>query len=352
MNDELGNDNPLGGRYSRQARFAGVGAEGQRRIEGGRAVVCGCGALGTVSANGLARAGVGFIRIVDRDFIELNNLQRQSLFCERDIADNLPKAEAAARALRGINSSIQVEGVVADLDHTNIASLCGDVDLILDGTDNFEARFLINDFASKVGKPWIFAGCIGSEAQSMTIVPGRTPCLRCLMRTPPGAADSPTCETAGILGPASSIIANFQVAEALKILSGNVDAINPGFLVLDVWDNTFRRLKLDGLRSGETCPVCDEKRYDWLSGKEGAQTTRLCGRNAVQVAPPSKGAIVDLKKLAERLGEIGTVTVNRFLLKAAVEGYEFTVFPDGRAIVKGTDDPAEARTLYSKYVGG
>lgn len=338
-------------RYSRQARFAGLGAEGQSRIQAGRVVVVGCGALGSVAANGLVRAGVGFVRVVDRDFIELNNLQRQFLYCERDVADNLPKAEAAARALRAINSEIVIEGIVADLDRGNIAALCGDVDVIVDGTDNFEIRYLLNDFAAFSGKPWIFAGCIGSEAQTLTILPGRTPCLRCLMPSAPNAGDAPTCETAGILGPASAIVANFQVAETLKILSGHCEAVNPGFVVFDVWDNTFRRLRLDGIKAGNSCPVCDEQRYDWLHGQEGAQPTRLCGRNAVQISPPRK-ATIDLAALASRLDEIGTTNLNRFLLKAIVEGYELTIFPDGRAIIKGTDDIAEARTLYNRFVGG
>lgn len=337
-------------RYSRQMRFAGLGAEGQRRLLASRVTVCGCGALGTVIANGLARAGVGFLRVVDRDFIELNNLQRQLLFDEADIAANLPKAEAAVRKLRRINSAIEIEAVVTDIDHTNIHALCHDADLLLDGTDNFETRFLLNDYACKTGKPWVFGGCIGSEGQCMTILPGRTPCLRCFLESAPPAGTAPTCETAGILSSISTIIASFQVAEAIKILSGHAEHINDGFLVIDIWENTLRRLRLEGLKEQADCPVCKHGRYDWLEGAAGTHTTRLCGRNAVQVVPPNRQAI-NLDSLRQRVEPYASVSGSKFMLRFTADGYEFSVFPDGRAIIKGTDDLAAARSLYSRYIG-
>src|SRR5215218_6598302 len=234
-------------RYSRQMRFYGVAPEGQQKLVASRVTICGCGALGTVLANHLVRAGVGHVRIVDRDFIETHNLQRQILFDEQDVADNLPKAEAAARKLRLINSAVEVEPAVTDIDHTNIVDLVADADLILDGTDNFETRYLINDAAVKLGKPWIFGGVIGSEGQTMTIVPGKTPCIRCLIETSPPPGMTPTCETAGVLGPAVAVIASFEAIEAIKLLSGNPEALNTELIMVDVWEWSFRRLKVAGL---------------------------------------------------------------------------------------------------------
>src|SRR4051794_22157586 len=234
-------------RYSRQVRFPSLGEKGQRKLLDSRVTICGCGALGTVLANHLVRAGVGRIRIVDRDFIETHNLQRQILFDEQDVADNLPKAEAAARKLRLINSAVTIEPVVTDIDHTNILDLVGDADLILDGTDNFETRYLINDAAVKLGKPWIFGGVIGSEGQTMTIIPGKSPCIRCVIETAPPPGMTPTCETAGVLGPAVAVIASFEAVEAIKLLTGAFDALNRDIIMVDLWDWTFRQLKIAGL---------------------------------------------------------------------------------------------------------
>src|SRR5215467_5371091 len=261
-------------RYSRQVRFPQLGEEGQRALLGSRVALCGCGALGTVLANHLARAGVGSIRVIDRDFIETHNLQRQILFDEQDVADNLPKAEAAARKLRLINSQVTVESVV-----TNIDRLVEDADLILDGTDNFETRYLINDAAVKLGKPWIFGGVIGSEGQTMTIIPGQTPCLRCLIETAPPPGMTPTCETAGVLGPAVAVIASFEAIEAIKLLSGHLEAINEHLIMVDVWDWTFRQLKVANLLGKVDCPCCQRRQFDWLEGTMGSHTTTLCGRN-------------------------------------------------------------------------
>jgi molybdopterin/thiamine biosynthesis adenylyltransferase len=337
-------------RYSRQIRFPQLGEAGQQKLLKSRVTLCGCGALGTVLANHLARAGVGTIRIIDRDFIETHNLQRQILFDEDDVASNLPKAEAAARKIRAINSSIAVEPVVTDLDHTNILNLVGDADLILDGTDNFETRYLINDAAVKLDTPWIYGGVIGSEGQTMTIVPGKTPCLRCLIETAPPPGMTPTCETAGVLGPAVAVIASFEAIEAIKLLSGKYDALNTHLIMVDVWDWTFRQLKVAGLVGKVDCPCCVHKNFEWLEGGMGSHTTTLCGRNAVQVAV-RRGEPLDFGELAGRLNGIGDVRHNAYMLRFATDGYEFTVFPDGRAIIKGTNDVTKARTLYAQYVG-
>ena len=337
-------------RYSRQIRFPSLGEAGQRKLMASRVTICGCGALGTVLANHLARAGVGFLRIVDRDFIETHNLQRQILFDETDVADNLPKAEAAARKLRQINSTIAVEPVVTDIDHTNILDLVSDADLILDGTDNFETRYLINDAAVKLGKPWVFGGVIGSEGQTMTIRPGETPCLRCLIEDSPPPGMTPTCETAGVLGPAVAIVASFEAVEAIKLLTGAFDALNKELIMVDVWDWAFRRLKVAGLLGKVDCPCCKHRNFEWLEGALGSHTTALCGRNAVQVAT-RRSEPLSFPEMAARLGSLGEVRHNAYMLRFATEGHEFTVFPDGRAIIKGTNDIAKARTLYAQFVG-
>ncbi len=337
-------------RYSRQVRFPRLGEAGQRALLKSRVTLCGCGALGTVLANHLSRAGVGSIRIIDRDFIETHNLQRQVLFDEDDVAQNLPKAEAAARKLRAINSTINIEAIVTDIDHTNIIDLVGDADLILDGTDNFETRYLINDAAVKLGKPWVFGGVIGSEGQTMTIIPGKTPCLRCLIETAPPPGMTPTCETAGVLGPAVAVIASFEAVEAIKLLTGATDALNADLIMVDVWDWTFRQLKVAGLLGKVNCPCCQQRRFEWLEGGLGSHTTTLCGRNAVQVAA-RRSVPLDFCELASRLNALGEVRYNNFMLRFGTEGYEFTVFPDGRAIIKGTNDIAKARTLYAQFVG-
>jgi len=337
-------------RYSRQMRFFGIGEEGQKRLLQSHVTLCGCGALGTVLANALVRAGVGHLRLVDRDFIETNNLQRQVLFDEHDVAENLPKAEAAARKLGAINSSVFVEPVVTDIDRTNIFELVQDADLILDGTDNFEIRYLINDAAIKLGKPWVYGGCIGSHGQTMTILPGQTPCLRCVFEAAPNPGEAGTCETAGVLSPIVNIVASYQASEALKILTGGLDKVNRELIYLDVWENIQRRIKIAPLLGKVDCPCCQKRRFEWLDGDQGSHTTSLCGRNAVQVAHRTPSAL-NFEDMAGHLETLGEVSYNRFLLKFKVDGYDFTVFPDGRAIIKGTNDVDKARTLYAKYVG-
>jgi adenylyltransferase/sulfurtransferase len=337
-------------RYSRQMRFYGIGEEGQRRLLRSRVTLCGCGALGTVLANALVRGGVGHLRLVDRDFIETSNLQRQVLFDEHDVAENLPKAEAAARKLGAINSSVYVEPVVTDIDRTNVLDLVHDADLILDGTDNFEVRYLINDAAVKLNKPWVYGGCIGSHGQTMTILPGQTPCLRCVFEAAPAPGEAGTCETAGVLGPIVNVVASLQAAEAFKILAGRTEQINRDLIYLDVWDNVQRRIKIAPLLGKVDCPCCRRRRFEWLDGAQGSQTTSLCGRNAVQVSHRTPAAL-NFEALAQHLEALGQVSYNRFLLKFNVDGYELTVFPDGRAIIKGTSDEDKARALYARYVG-
>ena len=337
-------------RYSRQMRFYGMGEAGQKKLRDSHVTLCGCGALGTVLANALVRAGVGHLRLVDRDFIETNNLQRQVLFDEHDVAENLPKAEAGARKLAAINSSVQVEPVVTDIDRTNILDLVGDADLILDGTDNFEIRYLINDAAVKLGKPWVYGGCMGSHGQTMTILPGQTPCLRCVFEAAPAPGETGTCETAGVLSPIVNIVASFQAAEAFKILTGQMDKVNRELIYIDVWENIQRRIKIAPLLGKVDCPCCQGRRFEWLDGQHGAQTTTLCGRNSVQVSHRSTTKLA-FEELAHHLAKMGQVSYNRFLLKFEVDTYQFTVFPDGRAIIKGTSDVDRARTLYARYIG-
>jgi molybdopterin-synthase adenylyltransferase len=337
-------------RYDRQVRFAPLGQEGQRRLDEGRALVCGCGALGSVIAETLVRAGVGLVRIVDRDFLELNNLQRQVLFDEQDVADGLPKAIAAANKLGRINSQVTIEPFVADVTHRNIDDLAGDVDAIVDGTDNFATRFLLNDFAVKHGKPWVYGGCIGAEGQTMTILPGETACLACLMTDVPPPGTTPTCDTAGIIGPIIGVIASIEAAEALKILSGHREAVSRRLAIIDLWDNQVRSVDLARLRESSDCRVCKQREFVWLSGERGSTSAVLCGRNSVQLTAAAD-TTASLDDIAARLAGIGRMQRNAFLLRLVVDDYVLTVFPDGRTIVSGTDNIATARTLHARYIG-
>ncbi|OHB72112.1 MAG: thiamine biosynthesis protein ThiF [Planctomycetes bacterium RBG_13_63_9] len=336
-------------RYVRQVRYAPLGKAGQRRLLRRRALVCGCGALGSMLANTLVRAGVGAVRIVDRDFVETNNLQRQFLFTEDDVAAGLPKAVAAAERLRCANSEVEIEPIVADVDYTNIEQLCDGVDVIVDGTDNFETRFLVNDLAVRQGIPWVYGGCLGAEGQTMTILPGETPCLRCLLQECPPPGSTPTCDTAGILAPIVGVIASIEAIEAIKILSGDREAVSRNLTVVELWDNRIRQVDVSTLRDQVDCPTCKHREFPWLSGRQGSHTAVLCGRNAVQLS--HGGTSVALDELAGRLEGIGQVTRNQYLLRLKVDDYELTVFPDGRAIIGGTDNVTTARTLYAKYVG-
>jgi adenylyltransferase/sulfurtransferase len=337
-------------RYARQIRYAPFGEAGQRRLSQARALVCGCGALGSVIANTLVRSGMGYVRLVDRDFLELNNLQRQVLYDEADVASGLPKAIAAANKLRAINSQVTIEPLVTDVDFTNIQELTDGIDVIVDGTDNFETRMLLNDVAMKRRIPWVYGGCLGAEGQTMTIVPGETACLRCLMNDTPPPGTTPTCDTAGILAPIINIIASVQANEAIKIASGNLAAISRQLTIIDTWDNRIRQVSLEALRSSGECLACKGEEFPWLAGERTSHTAILCGRNAVQLSPPER-ATLSLERWAEKLAAVGKVTQNRYLVRATIGEYVLTLFADGRAIIGGTDDIATARGIYAKYVG-
>ena len=342
-------DSPVDARYSRQVLFSEIGEEGQRRLLAGSALVVGCGALGCTIAELLVRAGVGRVRIVDRDLVESTNLQRQILFDEEDARALLPKAEAAAAKLRAVNSGIVVEGIVGDLTPDTIGRLAEGMNVLVDGTDNFETRFLVNDYAVREGVPWIYGAAVGSYGVTMTILPGEGPCLTCVFESAPPPGSAPTCDTAGILAPVAVTIASIEAAEAIKILAGRRDAAATGLTILDVWESRFDRLQA-ARRTDPPCPTCGERRFPHLEGRGMSQTTTLCGRNSVQVSPPA-GSRVDLEALAARLSAVGPVERNRFLLRAAIEGVELTVFGDGRAIVSGTKEGDRARALYARYVG-
>lgn len=342
--------NPALARYVRQMRYAPIGPAGQQRLQESRVLLCGCGALGSVLAGTLARAGVGYLRIVDRDFLELSNLQRQVLYTEEDVAAGLPKAIAAQQQLSKINSSITIDAHVADVSSRNMRQLCEGIDLILDGTDNFETRFLLNDASFALNIPWVYGGCIGAEGQSLTIIPGKTPCLRCLMGEPPAPGTSPTCDTSGILATIIQVIASIQATEAIKILTGNLSAINRCWTVIDLWENVSRQLKVDSFLENSECPTCTKKAFPWLDGERGSQAAVLCGRNSVQLNFPSAQPL-SLEQLEQSLAGVGTVTRNRYLLRLAVGEYLITLFPDGRAVIGGTEDISQARSIYARYIG-
>ncbi len=334
-------------RYSRQILFPALGEAGQRRLLRSRVAVIGCGATGSVIANLLARAGVGYLRVVDRDFVELNNLHRQILFDEEDAAEALPKAVATARKLRRINSQITVEDVVTDVNPGNVSGLIRDVDLVMDGTDNMETRYVLNDACVRLEKPWIYTGAVASYGMTMTIIPHETACLRCVMPEPPTPGSLATCDTAGVLGPAVSVVASIAAGEALKWLSGMAE-VTRGMLHFDLLDNRLERFEIRGPRPD--CPTCGRGEYAFLEAEAGTQSVTLCGRNAVQVSAAGSSP-PDLSQLARSLEKVGRVRVTPYLLRVQVDDYEFTIFPDGRAIIKGTDDPALARALYARYIG-
>ncbi len=335
-------------RYARQRIFRGIGDEGQKRLGESYAVIIGCGALGSAIASCLVRAGVGNVRIVDRDFIEYHNLPRQLLFDEDDIKEQLPKAIAAERHLRKINSSIQVEGIAVDVNGGNIEKLVAGANVILDGLDNYETRYLINDVALKLRIPWIYGGAIGSAGMTMNILPGKTPCFRCIMPAPPGAARIETCDTAGVLNSIPFIIGSLQSAEAIKLLVGATEYLNQGLLSLDIWENSFHQTALKSAVRPD-CPAC-QGHYEYLEQEQGSRTTVLCGHDAVQVYNPQSPGVA-LETLARRLKNAGEVTGNAYMLRLNVEGREIVIFPDSRAIIKNTRDEALAKSLYAKYIG-
>jgi len=329
-------------RYSRQILFPGIGESGQEALLHAHAVVVGCGALGSFHAAALARAGVGTLTIVDRDYVEPSNLHRQWLFEEADAAEGLPKAAAAARRLAGVNSGVTVRPMVSDLTPANVEELLGGAGVILDGTDNFEARFLINDFAVSRAIPWIYGAAVGSYGIAMPVIPGRSACLRCVYPAPPTGAQ-PTCETAGVLNVVVSAVASIQVADALQILCGRV--VRARITTMDVWDGAIRQI--DAPPRDLDCPCCARREFPYLAPSSRAPVT-LCGRNAVQVVGRSA---LDLTGLAMRLAPLGQVRANQYALRFLCAPYEMTIFADGRAIVKGTSDTGVARSLYARYIG-
>jgi len=332
-------------RYSRQVLFKEIGPEGQRKLSQARVVIVGCGATGSVLASLLARAGVGTLRILDRDYVESSNLQRQSLFDESDARDSLPKAIAAARQIPRFNSEVVVEPHVADLTPQNVDSLLGATDLILDGTDNFETRYLINDYAIKNSVPWIYAAAVGSYAVTMNILPAETACLACIFpESPRGTIE--TCETAGILNSAVSLVASIAATEALKLLVGARSNLRRSLLSWDVWSNEQAEVATASPRAG--CRVCGQRDFVHLAG-EGRPHITLCGRNSVQIHERQRP--VDFSEISARLQPLGQVRYNAFVLKFCRDPYEITLFPDGRAIIKGTTDTAIARSLYARYIG-
>ena len=332
-------------RYSRQVLFPGIGAEGQKRLAAARVAVVGCGATGSAVAAMLGRAGVGTLRIIDRDYVEPSNLQRQSLFDERDAAESLPKAIAAARAIARFNSEIVVEPQVADLTPANVASLLGDVDVFLDATDNFETRYLINDFAVQQKRAWIYAAAVGSYGVTMNILPGETACLACIFPAPPGGVVE-TCDTSGILNSAVNLIAAIEATEAIKFLVGAREKMRRTLLSFDVWTNDHAEVATAKPRTD--CRCCGAHEFVHLAG-EGRPHITLCGRNSVQIHERSRP--VDFADMTTRLAPHGTVKHNEFVLKFWREPYELTLFPDGRAIIKGTTDTGVARSLYARYIG-
>jgi adenylyltransferase/sulfurtransferase len=293
----------------------------------------------------LARAGVGFLRIIDRDYVEWSNLQRQTLFDEKDAEEFLPKAAAAAAHLKAINSSIEVEPAITDLTAATIDDLFEDIHLVMDGADNFETRYLINDFALSHNIPWIYGAAVGSYGLKMPIVPGKTCCLRCMLPEPPAGAQE-TCETAGVLGPITTTIAALQVADALMILTGHVDQLSRQLTIVDVWAGDI--MQVPQPQPAPDCPACGRREFTYLNGKR-RPPIGLCGRNAVQIYDRERH--LDLQELAKRLATVGTVKVNEFALRAQIDNFDITVFPDGRAILKGTTDVGVARSLYAKYIG-
>jgi adenylyltransferase/sulfurtransferase len=335
-------------RYSRQILFQPIGKNGQEKLLNSKVLLIGCGALGASHAEMLARAGVGKLRIVDRDFVEFTNLQRQTLYSEQDAKDRLPKAIAARNRLREINSEIEVEAVTADVNYSNIEDFIKDCDLILDGTDNFQVRFLLNDACIKHNKTWIYGAAVSGYGVTMTIIPNQTPCLRCVFEEIPPAGSAPTCDTAGVIMPIISTISAIQVTEALKILTGNSDKLHKSLTQIDVWQNDWRKIKLG--KPNKECPTCGKRNFEYLETENREFFTTLCGRDAVQIQPPNAGQI-DLEQFADRLKKLGEIKVNEYLLRLKIENYELTVFRDARAIVRGTDDASVARTIYAKFIG-
>ena len=339
---------PVAARYSRQALFKGIGAEGQARIAASRVTVVGCGALGCLQATLMARAGAGTVRLIDRDVVEETNLHRQILFDDEDARRQLPKAIVAADKLRVANPTVVVEGIVDDLDPSSVDALLDGSDVVLDGTDNFETRLLLNDWCVKTATPWVYGGCVGSTGMTFPILPGESACLRCVFPTAPSPGATPTCDTMGVISPVATLVASLQVAEALKILSGVREKVMRSMALVDVWENRLEAVQL--AERDPACPCCGGRRFDYLTGAQHSAITSLCGRGAVQIKPPLGGDL-DLEELAGRLAPLGRVDLNKYLLRAEVDGVTLTIFGNGRAIVAGVKDESAARSIYARYVG-
>ena len=335
-------------RYSRQILFNSIGAEGQELLRSSRVLIVGCGALGSAQAEALARAGVGKLRIVDRDFVEPSNLQRQTLFAEEDARDRLPKAIAAASRIAKINSDVQTDPEIVDVNQSNIERLIADCDVVLDGTDNFGTRYLVNDACVKSNISWIYGAAVGSYGVTMTIRPHQTPCLRCVFEEAPPAGSAPTCDTAGVIMPIISVVAAVQVTEALKLLARRDGELHGSLMQFDVWRNEWRRINPGS--PDPDCPTCGRGIFATLEAGASDFSAVLCGRNAVQISP-SQTTRIDFRALAERLGSAGEVRFNEYLLRFRTGDYELTVFQDARSIIRGTDDISVARSLYAKYIG-
>ncbi|OAS21456.1 ThiF family adenylyltransferase [Paenibacillus oryzisoli] len=338
-------------RYSRQILFPPIGMEGQRKLGLGRVAIVGMGALGTVLANHMVRAGVGYVRIIDRDFVDKSNLQRQMLYDEDDASATIPKSIAAAKRLQLVNSNVEIDPHVCDLNATNAEGLLHDVDVILDGTDNFAVRFLLNDVSMKLGIPWIYGGAVASRGVSLTIIPDRTPCLRCLFPQAPAAGTTDTCDTAGVIGGIIHVVASYQATEALKLLVGATDQLNLNMQQWDLWFNQNSAIRVSGAKKSD-CPACAHKQYEYLDAHIESDTIQsLCGRNSVQIHPiiPSTHP---LEYWEERLQPLGLVEKNRFLLKFhASDDIQMIIFPGGRVLIQGTEDLIQAKSLYSRYIG-
>lgn len=333
-------------RYSKQMLFNEIGKAGQEKLKSSKVVIIGCGALGTVISNNLVRAGVGYIRIIDRDYIELSNLQRQLLFDEDDISKNLPKAVAAQNKLQKINSDIEIETEVVDVNSRNIERLCKDMDLILDATDNFNTRYLINDISVKLNIPWIYGGVIGSMGMLSSIIPGVTPCFRCFMPEPPSTGSIDTCDTVGVLNGITNIVASYQTTEAMKMLTDNRESLIEGLLYINIWENDFEFIRPS---KKESCEACGMKHYEFLTRKE-EEAVSLCGKNSVQVNPHRNEISID--SIINKLTSMDIkVKKNNFFLKFQIDDVKFTLFYDGRAILKNVTDINRARSLYAKYIG-
>jgi molybdopterin/thiamine biosynthesis adenylyltransferase len=339
-------------RYARQIRFSAIGDRGQERLSQSHAIIVGVGALGCVSANHLARAGVGKLTLIDRDIVDRSNLQRQLLYDEADAACGTPKAIAAASRLAGINSSITVVPHVADLSSFNAEAFLADADIIIDGTDNFSVRYLINEVSIKHGIPWVYGGAVGASGMTLTIVPDATPCLSCLFPEPPPGGSLDTCETAGVLSPIVDTIASMQVMEAIKLMTDQPEALHGSLLQIDLWQHQWQSLSVGGARR-PSCPVCGQRRFEALDGDASHETmtASLCGRNTVQVSP-ARPLSLDLVSLNQRFNKAGRTEINPYSLRLHLpEEITFLLFQDGRALVMGTDDPIRARRTYAELMG-